>query len=366
MLACGVVFPTSLLTAGPQADASDAPLVFPDAGSPDVEASACPSPLPPPPSESTAPGQLTVISALRTIAFTESDGGPTLGYNLDCVDTCPGPGSCVATQPNERNCDADGGRDLAGNSFFNDLEVFASASGYGSINTNIEAGRFALLLQVTDYSGEKDDSDVSLGFFVSNGLVPPEDGGATPTPQWDGTDVWTVDPRTAGGVSHDEDGGYTYFPTVPVPAYVTDYTLVGTVPNLELSFGGSLLTLSNASIVAKIIPALSTGGYDLEGQVVARVSVGGILALLGSVKDPADPTMTQYLCGDDLTYLAFKKVVCGEADIMSDPAKDNTGASCDALSIAIGFTAFPANFGPEVGGKPVFAGCDGGVAACTP
>jgi len=51
---------------------------------------------------------------------------------------------------------------------------------------------------------------------------------------------------------------------------------------------------------------------------------------------------------------------------MSDPAKDNTGASCDALSIAIGFTAFPANFGPEVGGKPVFAGCDGGVAACTP
>jgi hypothetical protein len=52
---------------------------------------------------------------------------------------------------------------------------------------------------------------------------------------------------------------------------------------------------------------------------------------------------------------------------MASPSNDKTGMTCDAVSVAFGFTADPANMGTVVSAGVKSTLCDGGVEAddCT-
>ena len=55
---------------------------------------------------------------------------------------------------------------------------------------------------------------------------------------------------------------------------------------------------------------------------------------------------------------------CNSADIMYDPARDRTDASCDSLSAAIGFVAISGTLGAEFPQDTFVPGCDGGIEDC--
>ena len=364
-VACQLVFPT--VASSIAADASQDGLTDQEAQAPEassVEAGLDGGPcgvVPPPPSQTMATGgTLSSYAAVQTLAFVEPDAGPLLGYDLDGVCTCPGPASCVsATQ----HCDLAGGRDTSGNQIVALLDNFLQGSAAGTLNAQIAAGKLGLLFEVVDYNGEADDQQVGVAVVTSPGIILDADAGTTQPPRWDGKDVWNVDTASVAG-STPSDGGYVYVPlALSTSAYVTSGTLVATLPSLQIAFGRSLLTLTNAVITAVL--HADSGGYDLQqGQLAGRISTHEIQAFMATFRDPFN--RSTFLCGSDGTFQGFRGNLCGAADLMHDPSLDNTDAGCDAISIVVGFNAIAANVGAPYTGKPTVVGCDGSVVECVP
>jgi hypothetical protein len=364
-VACQLAFPTALLTEA----TPDASMPVLDAGAdaqgtdsiaPVESGPRCGVSVPPPPATPPSVGQQEIMAAVKTIYYAE-DAGPiaALGYDLDCVDTCPGPPSCNSPQ---QNCDLSGGRDLAANFFVQTVENFEATTAGGDINSIIALGKVGFIVWLSGYNGEANDSQVVLSTIVSTGIVADPEAGTRSPPKWDGTDVWSVDPASVVGPPIVNDAGYHYTPSVVATgAYVTNNTLVASVSGIPIQLGVGTVTLTHGYVVAKITP-LPGIGYRLDGQLIGRVTTRSILGILAAFKDPLDPT--QYLCGKDPTFQAFRMSFCNSADIMYDPARDRTDASCDSLSAAIGFVAISGTLGAEFPQDTFVPGCDGGIEDC--
>jgi hypothetical protein len=326
-----------------------------------------------------APENVPVIAAFNTIDIGVSGGIdaaiPPFGYDLDHTCTCPGPPSCLAPPPPKGtpanpDCDDSRGRDNTDIQLFRDLRGLA-ATGTTQIDQGLAAGQFGLLLVINGYNGKPDDPQVSVDFYLSDGLSRDADGGI-PTPKFDGTDLWTRDLNSLQG---GQANGQPLYSTDT--AYVTNNVVVANFTQLPIAFGdrtflgGATMQLFGAIIVGQLqaqpIGDGGTFGFALAGGTIAgRWPTSQILATLATI-----PTEGGFLCGTDPTpldtlyYGIFKEVVCAAADIAMVPSEDNstpTLAPCDSISVGMQFTAVPAQLGPVVASPPVPAGCqDGGV-----
>ncbi len=237
------------------------------------------------------------------------------------------------------HCDDSQGRDNAGGALIQQFSQLTSQLSTAKINSDIAQGLDSMILRVTNYNGTANDTQVSLAVFNSNGTVPLTDAGLNPTPKLDGTDQWGIDPASLTGtpppyVATNEDD----------TAYVTGNVLVANVSfpfGLGESFGSNFLLLDGAFLVGTI--TTTSSGYAITGVVTGRWDTRNLLTGMQGLKDPLNPGM--FLCGTDPTYLGFKNAICGAADIASIATSDNTGAPCDALSLAVGFTSGAALLG---------------------
>lgn len=320
--------------------------------------------VPPPPAsdDPSDAGDQSFVVAVHTIDFgVEADGGPPplLGLDLDGVDTCcqGGPESCKPAVAGSTHCDDPGGRDNQEGRLLGTVETVAP----GSFDQNVIDQRFAsgvesLLLQVSHYNGQPNDTQVTVAMFASHGLVPGPDGGAA-TAQWNGTDTWTVDPRFVVGGA---DAGAlvpTHFDT---QAYVADGVLVGKM-ELPLPFpaNGVDIDLTSAIAMARIEPAL--GSFRLaEGMLAGRWTAPSVLTWVQTIR-----TKFGYVCKGTSLYSNVKQTICASLDVVGDPTQDRTGATCDALSLAVGFTADPAQLGPSATGANPLTCPDAGPGDCT-
>lgn len=345
-VACSV-YDSSLLLPAP-GDSGSPDVV--EAGAPDVrEAEAappvCPEVFPPPPPAMDDPsdaGDQTFVVALHTLNVGIGDAGVAgLGYDLDDVYTCcdGGPESCKAAVTGATHCDTSGGRDDSSGLLLGGLaKVDSTAFNTGSINQNLEQGVYSVLVQVQHYNGTPNDTSVAVSIFASTGVV--GDAGAA----WDGGDIWTV--NSAFAVN---DSGPPLPNHFDPNAYVSDGTLVMQVDfPLALgttSTGGLDVNLTAGHITASVISA-GNGTYALrDGQIVGRWNAGDILTAVQSLR-----ILGGTVCPGSMAYSLVKSQICQYADIMTDPTKDMTGATCDALSLGMGYTADPAILGPIVPG----------------
>jgi hypothetical protein len=313
-------------------------------------------------------GNLQVVAAFRTIDIGVTGGldasVPPFGYNLDKDCTCPGPPSCVnhyKGAPAE-TCDDEAGRDNTDIQLFRLLGGTAS-TGTSQIDQGLTSGQYSLLLVINNYNGQSDDSLVTVDFYVSNGLNRTADGGI-PTPQFNGNDLWTIDP---GSLS----GGQPAF--TDDQAYVSGGTLVAHMTQLPIAFGarsflgGATMQLLDAVIVGQL------AGYNIDGgPLVGFALVGGtiagrwptakILSTLATI--PVDGG--GFLCGSSSSaytvfdYNVIKTVVCQNADISKNISTDNQVplAPCDAISVGMQFTAVPAQLGEVLPVPPAPSGCE--------
>jgi hypothetical protein len=294
---------------------------------------------------------------------------PALGWNLDGVDTCPGAPSCNQAQGTKENCDDDAGRDHTGLELFRELGATAQ-TGLATANQALQSGQYGVVIEMTQYNGQLNDSQVSVAVYASSG-VPDLDGGLANN----GTDKWTIDPRylNQGQSLIGEDCGNAQSLCTPVfttdEAYVVSGTLVAPFQDLQITFGGradiggAVMDLSDAIIVAPLIPFdFPNGGssWTVDGGTVA--GRWGSAKLLGNMATIPDPTSDSgaFLCGsNDLAYQYLKTYICALQDITSN-GNDNVGAPCDAISMAFGFTAGPAQLGIVTALPATPAGCDAG------
>jgi hypothetical protein len=313
-----------------------------DSGAGDVNVCTSVGLAPPPADAASSPDDsVSIVAALEDVDFA-LDGGTTnvYGLNLDSTCTCPGPDSCV--RPNEAGpaCDVRDGIDIGGRALFQLASEFGVVSQL-QLNQALQQGQSGVLIGVTQYNGTPNDSSVNVSVFTSLGIA------EGTTPQFDGTDVWTVQDTSLFGMTLTPDGGYIAQTTTT--GYVTNGTLVATFNVLPLTVGSSTdspvtLALSNGSILAQITQTNSV--YKLSGTLAGRWPINTMLTSFQAFIDPNSPT--EHLCGTDTTYQLLKSVSCPLPDITDNPANDNRGSPCNALGIGLHFDAVSAQLGAVV------------------
>jgi hypothetical protein len=87
-----------------------------------------------------------------------------------------------------------------------------------------------------------------------------------------------------------------------------------------------------------------------------------MLAAIGGL-DPVD--LGSYICPGTQIYADSKTFICAGADINAAPSLDNHNAPCDAFSVAVGFTSYPAVMGAIAPASvpPVYCP-DAGIDTC--
>ena len=333
--------------AGATADSSDDSGDDSGDAAPDPCALAHPPPRPSTDDPSMGPDKDFVV-AIRTIDMgVRLDGGPapTLGWDLDSVDTCCGsmPESCRARVSGAMHCDQEGGRDDSTALLVYDLSVLSNGQfNQDEINTRLNVGDYGILAHIRQYNGQPNDTQVELSLFSSNGT-------GNIAPQWKGTDVWTVDP---GSGSAGPDGGV--IPAfVDINAYVAGGVLVGSL-DFPVTLGGTggtsevTIHLSEGRVSGALVA--KSGGYAVQGGLITGRS--SVPDLLNEIQAFNDPINGGYLCKGTTSYEGIKTLICQNADIALHANEDNTGALCDAVSVAVAYAAYPARLGgivPKMG-----------------
>lgn len=368
------IYNSSLLL--PAADSGLKDVLVPDVGPPHdagMEAEAAPNPCPDlePPGRPAAddpssnPDQSFIV-AVHTIDVGIGDdaGSPgasgLLGYDLDKVYTCcdGGPQSCHVAQTGAMYyCDDPSGRDNNGGHLIASLaSIDPSQFSATTIEQRLQNGTYSILLQVLHYNGTANDTSVTAALYASTGVE--NEAGA----MWDGNDVWTID--DAFVVSADAS------PVLPNhfdgEAYVANGTLVMNI-DFPISLGSSstdvfTISLTSGVITGQVVPA-GNGTYSLAGgQIAGRWNISQLLQSIQTVTVFGSP-----ICPGSNDYALVKQEICQYADIMTDQTKDNTGATCDALSLGIGFTADPALLGDVVptAQRPLLCPADAAPDDCT-
>jgi hypothetical protein len=358
---CSIYNPSLLLpaeTEGGDDVVVEAPVTT-DAG-PDTAPAPCAEVFPPTKPAADDPsdaGNQTFVVALHTLDLgIRTDGGtpPLFGFDLDNVFTCCDGGASSCTPPVlGSHCDENGGRDNSGGQLIASLALLdPTVFNSTTISERLQDGVYSLIVQVSDYNGQANDTQIVAGLYASDGQQPDADGGI-PLAKWDGTDVWTIDDQF---VLNGADASPILPNHFDAHAYVANGTMVMQV-NFPLSLGTSAtgaitIALTGGVITATVVP-VPGGGYRLEnGQVAGRWNASSVLTAAQSLTLAGSP-----ICPGTTLYSNVKQQICAAADIATDPTEDNKGMTCDALSVAFGYTADPALMGAVISGGTKAATC---------
>jgi hypothetical protein len=302
-------------------------------------------------------------------------------------------------------CDGNGGADngfaqvLKDNSYFDiDKEL--------GLNKAFEDGTIGLTAMLLDYNGMRSDDSVQVAFLaasrfristagyrgsqgsigadtfcqkkypdVSEGswlaVDKPKDKslafGKTP-PRWDGCDLWRV-PNEPGNPNRLDDVVGHYNLSRTIPGYVRDGRIYAgsdgtSSEQIPIAFPGSSLSVGGGIVQGDII-AMDVNGNKLEltdnpadaaklyrigvrGTVTGRVSLDKLLRSIGLIYQVRESKRICATSNPTRTILdLFRIKLCGGRDIMATRVGDNQGKLCDAISISIGFDAYPAYIEPE-------------------
>lgn len=365
------VYDASLLLPG--ADASKPDVVTAEAGEDAHDAGrdtgpsapVCPELFPPSAPAMDDPsdaGDQSFIVAVHTIDVGLGDAGVAglLGYDLDQIYTCcdGGAESCKTNVTGTSHCDDSEGRDNAGAHLFQSLSKLDSAQfNTTTIEQRLQSGAYSILMQVTHYNGQLDDTSVTAALYASTGVM--SDAGA----RWDGTDSWTLNDKFVT----DPDASPVLPTHFDTSAYVSGGMLVMHI-NFPISLGSSgasavEIDLTAGLVTGRIVP-MGNGTYAIaDGQIAGRWNNSQLLGQL-----PTLSVMGNAICQGTSYYSLVKNLICNNSDIRTDPTTDKMGGLCDAISIGFGFTADPALMGNTASVSPQMSLCpanDSGPDDCT-
>jgi hypothetical protein len=366
-VACELLLPTYL-------GAGEVPAEAPSDGCAHVEP-------PRPPDASANPGSERFFLALRSFGLGNADAGPDVGYDLDetctgLVDASNAVRSCIPTT--KEFVDRSGGRDIEGNERLGTtLNNAFSATGFGTVDNRIADGKNSYLIEVRDYNGEANDDQVYVSVYNSAGLGVPDDGGVkvlhTHAPSWDGEDPWSLDcihafacPKVPPDASTEWLGDAGPEAVVSLyadpKAYVRDHVLVAHIPVLVIAVGSAYLRVRGAIITGAL--EKGPGGYAItKGQLAGRVATRDIFDMLATIRIEIGANVS-YLCGDNPGFLDYRAQICTSADINAD-GYDKQEKPCNALSVAVPFTAGEAKLGFRFDQDDPVRGCPATNDECT-
>lgn len=312
--------------------------------------------------------------AVDAIRIDDGDGldgsiAPSHGLDLDLACTCPEPETCnPPPDASPPRCDRDGGTDNALARLFAALGgIQPDAFGPDFATKSIRKGAYSMLMSIAGWNRKPNDPKVFASMYVSQGMEGSVDGGGA-VPQFDGNDTWTVDPDSLqqGDQNVGENCQKNFTACTPKyldsNAYVRDGVLVahGDVPLSFSSDEGTVtIELTGLTVVAHIFENGDAADWHMDGELVGRWSTDKILTSLGRVPISGTP-----LCQTTGFFDIARAQICPAADLARDPADDQKGKPCEALSAAIHFTATAAKLGTIFRGPGGAPSCVGFDASC--
>jgi hypothetical protein len=320
------------------------------------------------------------VEALRFgTAQSLEDAGvpPPTGLDLDNTCTChPDPESCTRPDASEPHCDGPNGQDNGMATFFDRVATLSPLTFSQDFATaRIALGVFTVLIEVLQWNGESNDPSVTVTLRMSPGLDTSGDAGSgRPTPAFDGTDVWTIDPDSV--VSGDQLIGVDcrgfknpgcFAKYSDGNAYVMGNNLVAnwtdTPLRLMTSVGPLVIDFRTLTLVAEITTDDGGTGRRLRGQFVGRWPEGRLLDTLGNLKNPFRAREGGVLCTDEASYALAKGYACDALDLPQSISAPRT-APCDTLSVAVAVAAGPATASVIARQDPKVSQCSGATDSC--
>ena len=281
-----------------------------------------------------SPGGEEYVFAMRTVILDQRDDvWAEVGYDLDgfCTTTTVRDSECTPPPgvDNVPNDDEDGGLSQGIDNTFGKVVLsgllLLDADYQILADEGLLRGRASMILRVQDWNGEDDDAAVTVSVGHS---VRMERADEDPLPQWDGDDTWFV--ADADYV----DGNVDQPRIVSDRAYINNRVVVAPLPNRSaINFPTGEGILPALLTEAFIIGTISEDGSELlDAAVVGR----------WSLTDLAMAFTATGLCPgtEDRTLIDLRSREA--ADVVSMRGRDGV---CDALSLAVGFTAGRARFG---------------------
>lgn len=243
-----------------------------------------------------------------------------------------------------------------------------------AFNCALCRGDYNFVFRISGWNGTPNDESVRLDFYPSPGLEQPPAWqcsltGATgewkKNPCWGPNDKWTIQKGTFDGTL--EPGSLPNALLNDPNAYVREGYVVGQLPeNTLFWFPGKSaawaypLKLQRAMVVAKLVE--KDGAHRIEdGTIVGRARTTDLISAFEDLG----------LCEGHSLYVLMKSQVGLNADVLWN-GTNSESATCDALSVGIGFEADPASFGgakdpvklpgcPPPGDGGTDGGTDGGA-----
>ena len=211
-----------------------------------------------------------------------------------------------------------------------------------SARTSLRAGNKVPMIHLEGWNGKADDALVTVWAAVSADFS----STAGDAPVWDGTDVFY--PRDESFVEGDLDQPLA----VDTAAYVAGNVLVANINDATFQFAW----FEGLPEIGVLIRDLTITGTIEEDGTLSDV----IFAGRWRTADVLQAFAAAGFCQGTLDYNAI--VLVGEqfADVRADSRSDNMGATCDAVSLGVGFTGEPLELGSEShdSGQPTPSPCE--------
>jgi hypothetical protein len=257
----------------------------------------------------------------------------SFGYNIDGkITTAASTNVCTlnsggGTFGMQAQQDGNGGIDNSfGANIYNGVLLMVDSTASMTVNTDIADGTFTLMFDVTGLSSSATQTATGLS---AQAFAGGKFGPGAPT--WTTADNWPI-LGTSGLLKNSSP---PFQSTIQFPdAYVVNGTWVSGTPtmiSLALSLEGISLTIPINQAVITFDHTTATHGANgvISGVIPTATLVSGIMNLAGHIS----PSLCS---GSALTGILAE--ITDASDIMMD-GSNNPGATCDAISIGLGFTA---------------------------
>jgi cysteine-rich repeat protein len=325
------------------------------------------------------------IGATRPDGSQAADAWQSIGFDLDgvCTNsaTCKGPQNALSCHPATAQVPYDG--ELCRDNAFASLQQLVAAvpevgTRFGisedALNCNLWRGTYTVVLKISGYNGQVDDSQVRVDYYASPGLERPpawqcpQDGFRSKYPMWRTSSEWHVDssalmqPIAAPGSLPNSN-------VADANAYVHDGYLVAQLPadtTLRLAgdanpYRGLAIKTQQALLVGNLYRAQDATWHIRDGLAAGRIRSSDLITTFREVG----------LCEGDASLNAFYgslvEYATDDADVLADGSND-PARGCDAISMGIAFEAAQITPGTASDLVPLVECCKPGVAFedCTP
>lgn len=277
-----------------------------------------------------------LVFALRNVVLDQREGR-WQEVALDLDETCTTNETPTATcTPRDGSGPRPDGIDGVDNAFGAELLTAlaeANPDSESEARASQDRGEAAVVLSIAGWNGEDDDRSVRA-YVAQSVYATPSGGVRGDALAWDGTDEWFV--SDADFLDRD--------PTQPWIeddfAYVSGRVLVMRIPNgrsIYFPWSGNRMQLT-------LTDGILTGRISADATTITNVIIAG----RWSVLDLGMALTSMGVCpGTDERVIA-DQLIEDAADIRGDPDTDGMGATCDALSVAVGLDGTRALLGGVV------------------